>query len=348
MKNSNSKFNFIGSFKYFMIAPIVMVLAAIIVGLICGFNYDYDYRTVSSFTVKFNTTVTEAEYDILEDEITKIVKNADYNSVSWDYSYRIEKIGENAQNGIIVKIVNEDGAYDGVIDDVKVYIEDNLYTNVADKIDKELYISTTETLVDLPANSTNLIWFTVLAVVCIVVVAFLYTFIRYNLMTGVSTALAILLSVAMLTALNIILRIPMNVNFVFAYSISALITVFISSMIANAMKPTLSDDKYAKYSNAERVYSVVNLKFVISTLVALALVLVPVLLVSIFAYISTVYTILSIVVGMLTAIFSSVFFAPSIWSFWYNREADTMLKRRKDREKKKLESNGKEDEKIVV
>ena len=49
---SNNKFNFVKSFKYWMITPIVLLLVAIVFSAVFGLNLDYDFRTVSSFDVK--------------------------------------------------------------------------------------------------------------------------------------------------------------------------------------------------------------------------------------------------------------------------------------------------------
>ena len=60
----NKAFDYVAKFKYLMLIPIVLVLAAVIIGSIFNLNYDYDYQKVSNFTVKFNTTVTESEYTL--------------------------------------------------------------------------------------------------------------------------------------------------------------------------------------------------------------------------------------------------------------------------------------------
>jgi len=233
MKTNSSKFNFITSFKYFMIIPVVMALAAMIIGLIIGFNFDYDYRNVSTFTVKFNTTVSEEEYKVFEDEITKIVVRYDLED------HRIERIGQDAQNGVIVRIVNTDNALDSKIDELKTEIEDNLYTNVQSKVDRSVYISTTDILTNTAKDSSKMIWYTVLAVGCIMVLAFLYNIIRYNIMAGVSVILNILLASAMLTSANVIFRIPLNTAFVLAYAIATMVCVVLSIFVNNGLNQLL-------------------------------------------------------------------------------------------------------------
>ena len=342
MKSNSSKFNFVSIFKYLMIIPVVMALAAMIIGLIAGFNYDYDYKNVTSFTVKFNTTVSEKEYKTLESEIKDVVVRYDFDS------YRMERIGEDAQNGVIIKIVNEDNKYDEDITSLKTELEENLYSLVEDSFDRELYISTTDLLTSLPANSSRLVWLSVLAISCVMVLVFFYMWIRYNLMAGTTTILGILLALVMQTSALIIFRIPLNRGFILSYGISTMLGVVLSIIIHNALKPTINEDSYAKYSNVERVYSVVNTKFIYKVLIYLAFIILPLLIIAIFSTVSTLFTILSIIVSFVVSLFTTLIFAPSIWSFWYKRDKDKMLKRRKEREQKKLENKDKKDEKILV
>lgn len=341
MKANNSKFNFVSLFKYIMIVPVVLALASIIIGAICGFGLDYDYRNVSEFTVKFNTTVSEKEYSIFEDKVDGVLERYDFDS------YRVERIGEDAENALLIKIVNEDGVYDDQIEALKTEFEDSLYSSVQSKLDRDIYISTSDTITSTPINSSRMIWFGVLSLGCILLFVFLYMLIRYNLMAGVTNILGILLSLAMLTACNIIFRIPLNTGFMLAYVATTLIGAIISIVICNRLKPTLNDDAFSKYSNEERVYFAVNVDFIIKVLILLAFVALPLVILAIFSNISTVFTIISVLVGMIISAFTSLIFAPSIWAFWYKRDKDIMLKRRKEREQKKLE-NKDNDEKILV
>ena len=66
MKSNKKSCDFVKNFKYIMLLPIVIALLAIVFGAVFGFNLDYDFRNVTTFNVKFNTTVTESEYKVLE------------------------------------------------------------------------------------------------------------------------------------------------------------------------------------------------------------------------------------------------------------------------------------------
>ena len=120
MKSNNKDYNVVSLFKYLMLIPAILALVAIVIGAIFNFNLDYDFKKVSNFTVKFNTTVTECEYDCLESTLESIVKDQGFNN------FRIERVGKGAQNGLIVKVPNVDGELDEKLNDLKVVIEDTL------------------------------------------------------------------------------------------------------------------------------------------------------------------------------------------------------------------------------
>ena len=99
MKSNNKSCNFVSLFKYLMLIPAVLALVAIVIGAIFHFNLDYDFQKVSNFTVKFNTTVTEEEYDALENSLCSIVKDNGFDD------YRIERVGEGAQMVLLLKFL---------------------------------------------------------------------------------------------------------------------------------------------------------------------------------------------------------------------------------------------------
>ena len=139
----NNSINYVDKFKYFMLIPIVILLASIVLGAIFNFNLDYDFRKISNFSVKFNTTITETEYDALEDSIDAILEENYFDD------YRLERIGSGAQNAILVKIPNDDGSLDSKIERVRVVIEDTLATRT-DGITSSIVVTLSNTDFSLP------------------------------------------------------------------------------------------------------------------------------------------------------------------------------------------------------
>ena len=339
MKSNNVKtMNFVKSFKYWMLIPIILLVASIVIGSIFGFNLDYDFRTVSTFDVKFNTTVATQEYKELEKSLEKIM-DAEFTD------YRIERIGEGAQNGLLVKIANDDGSLSAQIDDIKTTIEENLLNDFTNKADTSITVTTTDTDKTLPKNITEVLLYSILAVICILVLVFIYNIFRYNFVSGISIILTILLEIVMLTSVMIVARVPFNYYFVISYFVMIIETVFITTIINNQVKSNLNVEKYNKYSNADRIYDAVK-KTLTSSILCVATLCLCLFAVMFFGNLSLIYTILSILIGNVIALFASIMFNNSIWSFWYKKDKDASLRRRIESEKKKLEN--KDEEKIVV
>lgn len=337
MKSKRKTTGFINNFKYFMLLPIILIIVSIVFGAVFGFNLDYDFRDVTTFNVKFNTTVTEAEYKVLEKEVYRFVNEKSDN-------FRVERIGENAQNGLIVSIADIDSD-SAVIRDLKVQIEDNLLKDVNNDIESLVKISTTDTIVNLSYNAFDLILYSSLILLGIMIIAFIYTFIRYNLISAISLVLSILFNVTTLTAVYLVARIPLNSYFILSYFVMTLSSIIMITTINNIIKNNLNIEKFAKYSNAERVYNALNetYKWQVAAMASIIVVLLGIML---FGSVSLLYTILGIISGIIIAMLTSIFIYGSLWSFWYKKDKDTMLRRRIEKENNKSKEDN--EEKIVV
>lgn len=339
--NNKTNLNFVKNFKYFMILPIILIISSIVLGILFGINFDYDFKTVSVFDVKFNTTVTDAEYIELERSLDCII-DKDFDD------FRIERIGEGAQNGLLVKIANEDSEFDEKIVTLKSTIEADLLKDFTNKDTTSITVTTTDTNNTLPKNVTDLILYSVLAIVCLLIFAFLYNIFRYNFVSGITIVLTILSEIVMLTSVMIVARVPFNYYFVVPYFVMIVATIFMSAYINNEIKSKLNVDKYNKYSNSDRIYDAVKRTF---TPIILFEAIISLLLFAVmfFGNISLVYTIVAILISNVISLFFTCVFNTTLWSYWYKKDKDAALRRRIDSEKKKLENKNKnDDEKIVV
>ncbi len=337
---SNNKLNIISRFKYWMLIPIVLLVVSIIFGFVFGLNYDYDFKTVSSFDVKFNTTVTNTEYKELSKQLKTLVK-------SEFTDFRIEKIGDGAQNGLLVKIANENGEFDTQIESLKNTIETKLLENTGDKVSSPVTITTTDTYNILPKDASSLIGYSVLAMTCIMLFVFIYYAIRYNLTASVSIVLTILFEIAMLLTVMIVARIPFNYYFVVSYFVMTISTIIISSYLNNYIRSNLNVEKYNKYSNADRVYDAYA-RTIKPIMIFVALLSLSLFAIMFFGNSTLIYTMLSIIVSLMVGLFGIYFFEFSIWSFWYKKDKDATLRRKIEAEKKKSTQSSKSDDKIVV
>ena len=344
MKLNNKTCNFVSIFKYLMLIPAVLAVVAIVIGAIFHFNLDYDFKRVSNFTVKFNTTVTDCEYDALEESLENIVRDNDFND------YRIERVGEGAQNGLIVKVPNFDGELDAELSELKVVIEDTLLSET-DDIESSVVISTTDLTYSLPRNATRLFWFSMLACACIIVFMIGYKWIRYNLMAGLSLATSIALEVVTLVACLVAFRIPVNYNFVIPFVVMIITTIINATLMNNSIKATLNNDSYNKMTNVDRVL-IATKSNLTGIIIYMSMLVAGILGLMFFGNASMIYLGIATIVGLVVSAFVSLLINNSLWSFWYNKDRDRVLTRRLDAEKKRIEAknnkNKQPDEKIVV
>lgn len=335
MKSNKKSCGFVKNFKYIMLLPIVIALLAIVFGAVFGFNLDYDFRNVTTFNVKFNTTVTESEYKVLEKEVFKFVDE------KYD-DFRIDRIGENAQNGLIISIPD---AKANDINDLKDDIKTNLLSDISDSITSNLYIDTTDNVINLPQNVFDLVLYSSLIILGIMLIAFVYTWIRYNFVASITIVLSMLFNIALLTSVYLVARIPLNTYFVLSYFVMNLLTLVTTTFINNSIKNNLNSDAYSKFSNSDRVTSAIadTLKWQIIVMVSIVVVILGIMF---FGSMSLLYTALGIICGIIISVFTSLIFNTSLWSMWYKKDKDTMLRRRIEKENSKTENS--DEEKILV
>lgn len=127
MKQSKlTNFKFTDYTKYIMLVPAVLIVLSIIVSTICAvcgvgyFNLDYDYRESYSFEIKFNATITDAEYAVYEDLVADVLEDNDITS------YRFYKLGEGVYSRLEVKSISTTSEHEDNLSTVQVYLMSNL------------------------------------------------------------------------------------------------------------------------------------------------------------------------------------------------------------------------------
>ena len=332
---TNKKLNAVPHLKLQLIIPSIILLVAIVIGIIFGFNLDYDFREITTFNVKFNTTVSKNEYDLLEKQLDSLL------NVSLD-DYRIERIGEGSQNSLIVKIADKDVD----VSNLKSNIEDNLLVSIKDDITSDVVIRTTDTLTESPIYYTNVILLGLLALGCVLIYVFIYTLVRYNLSAGISLVSSILITILLSLSLIALARIPVNRYSIIAMFLGILLVVVSTTVINNYIKATLNLDSYNKFSNFDRCYEAIK-KVIKGQLIVYSLIISAILLVMFFGNLSLVYVSLACLVSTIIAFVVSLIYNTTIWAMCYKKDKDFILRKRIENEKLKSE-NSNSEEKIVV
>lgn len=330
MKSNN--LNLTNKFKFTILIPAVLLLVAIVIGSIFGFNFDYDFKNIQSFNVKFNTTVTEAEYDVLEDRVFELVNFECEN-------FRLERIGEGAQNGVVVKVADSD------IDltNVKESIEENLLAGL--DIESNVVVRTEKTFNDSSTNYLNTIWWAIGAYAFIMIFTFVYVFIRYNLAAAISMICSQTIGILTIGSLLVVTRLPINQFTILSFFVMLLLTTYPSLYINNCIKETLNNDKFSKFNNDERMTFAINKTFK-TLLIVFSFLIVAILAVMFIGNLSLIYLCTSFIMATLVSFAMVIIYNTTIWALIYNKEKDTILRKRIEKEKNK--SQEKSEDKILV
>jgi len=118
----------------------------------------------------------------------------------------------------------------------------------------------------------------------------------------------------------------------------------------NYIKNTLSNEKYDKVTNSERVAETTK-RFLLPLGIVSLFIVVAIMIVMFFGGASLIYLGLAIIVGLIIAYLASLYVNTSFWALTYKRDKDTVLKRRIEQAKIKEEqrkAGQKPDDKVVV
>ncbi|MGN0961755.1 MAG: hypothetical protein ACI4PF_06145, partial [Christensenellales bacterium] len=176
---------------------------------------------------------------------------------------------------------------------------------------------------------------------------FVYYAIRYNLVASITFVLTILFEIAMLTIVMIVARVPFNYYFVVSYFVMTLMTLLTSTYINNYIRSNLNVEKYSKYSNSDRVYDAYKNTYR-PVIIFTSLITLSMFAVMFFGDVSLIFTVISIILGLLVSLFGVYMFEYPLWSFWYKKDKDATLKRKIELEKKRANEAENSNDKIVV
>ena len=347
--NKLKDFKFTDYAKYVLLAPLCVIVLSVIVSLVCAlcgvgyFNLDYDYKTSYSFEVKFNATVSDAEYKIYQDIVADALQDKGITS------YRFFGMGEGVYTRIEVKALNDknDTNFEQSLKDIQVHFIENLEAEAnQDGATTNVRVSVTDFVVEKPINAFNTILFAGIALLSVMAFMFLYMFIRFNLMAGVSLVLSLLYETAMLTALISLVRIPVNSTIYVAYMFMYVFTIIMNMSIFHNVRVDLDSD--VADDNSKIALNAVNKNVMPITIIS-AMLLVVALLFVILGYAFVKFTAMAVILAILVSLYFVLFANVVIWVKLYSRKSDLILRKKQEYRKKKLEKKSKdEEEKILV
>ena len=304
-KLDNCKLDVVSNLKYYLIAPVVLILIGMILLFSVGFNKSIDFTGGTVVKVYIGETFTYEEgktkiEDVLDNnglvasvfQLTEL-EGSNYVTVKYqDLNSLTETEMSNLNQQVVEDLFAEFG-YDQEDYEQANYIDGNQRINA----------SLAETAI------VNVFSGIVLASVIIVV----YFLIRFGHQSAMSALISVYHDILLAIALALIVRVEINMTFV-----SALVAIMAYSFVNNALIfgkiRTLSQDKTlkAKFIANESVKHNMHISMTITWFAVLALLL--------FIFVGTSSTLpfsLVALFGVIASFYSSNFLAPALWSFVY-------------------------------
>lgn len=264
-----------------------ILAAALVIGLVFGFNGSMRIKDAKTLTVSINTYAYETKADDVERECEKAFGKLDYK-----YQVNGEMDGDECE---IVYVFDKDvkdadlqaakATLDGVFD-----TWEGSFVNVTVGSEKVVRV--------LP---DGYVWKGLVAGGVFVALAFVYVALRYNLKTGAVTAIGTALGALLTAALLILTRIPVTASVAYVLAASALLA---------AVTTLLSFNKIRANKDGEVCENIAIKEICLLTvLLGGALILVGAL-----ATVSTRWFALAALIGTLVAAFVGMVYAPALYA----------------------------------
>ena len=356
----NSKFSFTRNLKYFIIAPIVIIVVGIILLCTLGFNLGFDFTGGTNMTIYLNDATSgssefsdqsynlEDNYDEVVDKINNVLANYDVNLSS----IQTTEINIDADRGYSFTIVNGDAIIikfqNGDMTEEEVESQNN---EIQLALLKEFgYFDESATTDDLTSNefaafvanggvttasaTSQLLMNSFIALLVAVVLILIYVAIRFEITGGLAAILALFHDILITASFMLIFRIPINTPFIAAlitilgYSINNTIIIF--DRIRENVKLSKNLGKIDNYAVADNAVRSTMMRTILTTVTTFIMIffitVIGVSDIQQFAF--------PIMIGILSGFYSSNFLTTGLWAIAY-RPSKRKLAKIAEKEKQK-------------
>ena len=354
----NSKFSFTKNLKYFIIAPIVIIVVGIILLCTLGFNLGFDFTGGTNMTIYLNDensypgqsyNLDNGDYDKVVDKINKVLDEFDVKlssvqtteiNITEGYSFTISN-----GDAVIIKFQNGDL-------DLSEIEKQNEEIQLA--LLKEFgYFDETATVDDIDGNeysafvanggvttasaTSELLMNSFIALIVAVVLILIYVAIRFEITSGLAAILALFHDILVTTSFMLIFRIPINTPFIAAlitilgYSINNTIIIF--DRIRENVKLSKNLGKVDNHFVADSAVRGTMTRTILTTLTTFVMIffitVIGVSDIQQFAF--------PIMIGILAGFYSSNFLTTGLWAIAYKPSKKKIAKweaKKKEQERK--------------
>jgi len=328
----NSKFNYTKNLKWFLIAPIAIVLVGIVLLCTLGFNLGIDFTGGSNMTIYVGgeygeTYDLDKDMDKIEDKINKVL--AEYglktNTIQ-ETTISVSALGLEDADAVVVKYQNDNSKEIAEIEEINKEIRLALLKEFGFVGDIDLDDLELEDKAGLVANggvtsasaSSELMMKSFIALLVAVVLILVYVAIRFEFTSGLAAILALFHDLLITASVVLICRIQINVAFIAAlitilgYSINNTIIIFdrMRDDLKAAKKENRAVDNNEIANRAVRETMTRSILTGLTTFISIFMItIIGVADIREFAF--------PIMIGILAGLYSSVFVTPGLWAIAY-------------------------------
>ncbi len=332
-KLENSKFNFCKNLKWFLIAPIAIVLVGVILLCTIGFNLGIDFTGGSNMTIYVDGdgTYSTQTYDIdkdlyaIENKINKVLSNHGLSVDTLQKTTMSDKdMGLSNGDAVIIKYQNDNSLETEEIESINGEIRLELLQEfgfVGEDVTLEsLEYETNKGLVangglTTASSSAELMMKSFISLLVAAGLILIYIAFRFEFTSGLAAILALFHDILVTTAVMLICRIEINVAFIAAlitilgYSINNTIIIF--DEMREKLKTKMNANE--KIDNQEIANSSVKRTMTRSILTGLTT-FIMIFMIAVIGVADIREFSFPIMIGILAGLYSSVFITPGLWS----------------------------------
>ncbi|MGN1200995.1 MAG: protein translocase subunit SecF [Candidatus Caccovivens sp.] len=357
-KIENSKFDFCKNLKWFLIAPILIVLVGVVLLCTIGFNLGIDFTGGSNMTVFIDKDGTYGtQYDLskdrneIEKKIQEVLNGYELKITTMqDTTVDVDELSIEGGSAVIVKYQNDNSLETSEIEKVNENIRFELLKAFG-YIDQNAELDDLSTLqnaglvtnggVTTASASAELMMKSFIALLVAVVLILIYVAFRFELTSGLAAILALFHDILVTASVVLICRIQINVAFIAAlitilgYSINNTIIIF------DRMRDGLKVARNAgqKIDNAQIANSAVRgtmLRSILTTLTTFIMIF----MITVIGVADIREFAFPIMIGILAGFYSSCFLTPGLWAIAYRPRKKKKSVQNSDSQKKEVEIEG--------
>ena len=304
-KIENSKYGFVQNFWYHLIAPLCIIVLALVLALCFNFNLGLDFRggTVATVVVDEDLSISE-NYNKAKQTLDEVLAQNDINGLVYQ-----KETTNHYGDAIVVR-------FERVDDDVRDMLRNDLIKafhsqTAEDDLEKFIQVDNFEANVD-PAIMTS----TLLAVLVAIVCSMIYVWIRHGTTAGFLSLFICLFDLVISTSLVVIVRAVVEMSSIIALGFVMLYSLLNTLLFVSDANANLKQEKFAK-SSIQEVANVTTKKGIILKLSIALILLMFVLLIGVVPAYQVRSLSLPCLIGVIEVFLSSLFITPGLWSLTY-------------------------------